>query len=139
MKASTGLCLRLLDGRVAMCQLPAGDSPPKWAWAGEVASITSTPHELSVVCSEKAVPQGVACQGGWRVLELEGPLDPNSIGLIALISSALAQAEIPICVISTCRTDYFLVRDEDLGRALQVLEGKGHRIKSSGGFTRSAS
>lgn len=84
-----------------------------------------------MVCSDKAVPSGVASQGGWRVLEVKGPLDLNSTGVIARLSSALAEASIPLCVISTYGTDYFLVKEEDLGRAIEVLEGRGHKIGSS--------
>lgn len=125
--------MRVLEGRFVICQLPPCKSIPGWAWAGELCCFTVTPKELSVVCSDKEVPSEVARQGGWRVLEVKGPLDPNSTGVIARLSSALAEASIPVCVISTYGTDYFLVRDEDLGRAIEVLEGRGNTVESSSG------
>lgn len=131
-KPGTGLSLKLLEGKFALCQLPPDDFIPGWAWAGELACVAATPQELSVLCAEKAAPSEVASQKGWRVLEVEGPLDPNTVGVIARISSALAEAAIPLCVISTYGTDYFLVKDEDLRRALEVLEGEGNKIRSSG-------
>ncbi|MEJ5377359.1 MAG: ACT domain-containing protein [bacterium] len=126
--SDTGLCMRLLEGNYAICQLCSGSSIPEWALGGQWASFTMSPRELSLVCLEERVPQGVICQRGWRVLELQGPVDPNSVGVISRISSALAEASIPLCVISAYETDYFLIRDEDLGRAMEVLEGKGSRI-----------
>lgn len=125
--------MRLLQGTFAICQLPPGESIPGWAWAGEFCCCTVTPQELSLVCSDEAVPPGVTSQAGWRALEVKGPLDPNSTGVIARLSSALAEASIPLCVISTYGTDYLMVRDQDLGKAIEVLEGRGNKVRSSSG------
>ena len=40
----------------------------------------------------------------------------------------LAEAELPIFVISTFESDYVLVRSSDLGRAADALEDAGHEF-----------
>ncbi len=136
MEFPRGLCMKLLDGKFAMCRLPPGSSIPDWAWKGRPASVTSTVEELSILCPEKEVPQGVNCQVGWRVLEVQGPLDPFSVGIIAGLSSALAEAGIPLCVVSTCLTDYFLIREQELEKALEVIQQKGGEIQRADCTTR---
>jgi len=55
-----------------------------------------------------------------------GPLDFSLTGVISSLVEPLAQAEVPIFLISTFESDYVLVRSSDLGRAADVLEEAGH-------------
>lgn len=122
------LCLRVLDVRLAVCRLGSEDDVPSWAASGEFVSITRTAHELSVVCSEEGVPSGVRAETGWRVLEVEGPLDFDVIGVLNSLAGPLARANISIFVLSTFDTDYVLVREGSLEEALEVLTTSGHTI-----------
>jgi hypothetical protein len=40
----------------------------------------------------------------------------------------LAEAEVPIFVLSTFETDYLLVRERDLERSVDALAGAGHSV-----------
>src|SRR5437868_1685642 len=62
--------LRLLPGNYAVCRLPADQVVPPWVAMGEFASITRTEEELSIVCSEGVVPEGVRGERGWRALRV---------------------------------------------------------------------
>jgi hypothetical protein len=55
----TKLTLTLLPDTLAICRLEMESEIPPWALTGGFSSITRTAEELSVVCSQEAVPVGV--------------------------------------------------------------------------------
>jgi hypothetical protein len=57
-----------------------------------------------------------------------GPLDFSLTGVITSLVQPLAQAKVPIFLISTFESDYVLVRSSDLGRAADALEDAGHEF-----------
>ena len=124
---AAGMDLTVLDEELAVCRLPSGDPLPAWM-AGPFISVTRTINELSVVCAAVSVPALVTADRGWRGLRVEGPLPFALVGLLATMSATLAAAEISVFVISTYDTDYILVKDVDLARAVVVLEAEGHEI-----------
>jgi len=124
------LRLRVLPGRLAVCRLPADVPPPDWATAGQLVSVTRTAGELSVVCPEEAVPAGVVHEAGFRALEVAGPLDFALTGIVAALAAPLAQAGVPIFVLSTYDTDYLLVREMSVEQACAALEGAGVSVVS---------
>ncbi len=123
------LKLSVLEGRLAVCRLDPGAEIPDWAIRDPFFSITRTVDELSVICPEQHVPPGVACEQGWRALKLEGPLDFESIGTLNAVAEPLADAEISILAIATYDTDYVLIKESELGRALAALSKREHRIQ----------
>ena len=122
------LSLSVLPGTLAICRLGPDDPVPDWAQAGDLISITRTSDELSVVCTEAAVPDNVKSDRGWRCLKVEGPLDLSLTGVLASLANPLAGARINIFAISTFDTDYLLVKAENLGCATEVLIQSGHRV-----------
>ena len=122
-----GLEIQVLPGEYAVWQLPADAPLPRIEGAGFL-SVTRTSDELSVVSPADSVPDGVPVETGFRCLAVAGPLGFDLTGVVAGLSTPLAEAEIPIFVVSTFDTDYLLVRSVDLERACGVLEEAGHRI-----------
>ena len=118
--------LRTLPDSYAVVRLEPGAELPDWVDAGPFRSVTRTDHEVSVVCRDRDVPEGESVDRGWTVLETMGPLDFSLTGVIAALVAPLAEAEIPIFVISTFESDYVLVRSSDLARAADALESAGH-------------
>ncbi len=55
-----------------------------------------------------------------------GPFDFSLTGVIASLVAPLAEAKVPIFLISTFESDYVLVRSSDLARAADALEDAGH-------------
>ncbi len=129
--SDVSLRLSVLEGRLAVCRLDAGAEVPTWATAGTPFSVTRTPEELSVVCPEESVPDGVRCERGWRALVLEGPMDFSLVGVLASVTRPLAEAGVSIFSISTYDTDYVLVREEALDGAVAALRGAGHEVRST--------
>ncbi len=118
--------LRTLPDSYALVRLHPGAELPEWVDIGPFRSVTRTEHEVSVVCRDHDVPEGESVDRGWTVLEAMGPLDFSLSGVVASLVVPLAEADLPILVISTFESDYVLVRSTDLGRAADTLEAAGH-------------
>jgi len=123
------LTVSLLPGRLAVCQLGPGDDVPPWASAGVIYSITRTGDELSIVCDEANVPDGVTCERGWRVFKLEGPFNFGLTGIMRAVADPLADAGVSIFTQSTYNTDYVMVKDEQVDQAVGALKESGHYVK----------
>jgi len=124
------LNLSLLPGTFMICRLGAESIIPDWANAGGLTSITRTSDELSIVCAEANVPEGVKSDRGWRCFKVEGPLDLSLTGVLASLANPLAEARINIFALSTFDTDYLLVKEDKASRAAEVLIQSGHRLTS---------
>ena len=120
--------LRTLPDSYAVVRLQPGSELPEWVDNGPFRSVTRTEHEVSVVCRDFDVPDGESVDRGWTVLETMGSLDFSLTGAISSLVEPLAQAEVPIFLISTFESDYVLVRSSDLARAADALEGAGHEF-----------
>ena len=119
------LRLRATPWRLAVCRLPADAPLPAWVFHAEAEfySLTRTPWELSVVCSEDDLPPSVHehVERGWRAFTIEGPLPFTLTGVVSGLTSPLAAAGIPVFVISTFDTDYLLVKAADFATASDLL------------------
>jgi uncharacterized protein len=121
--------LSVVPDKLAVCRLDSGDESDLKAATG-LFSVTRTAEELSVVCPEEDAPEGSEVSAGWRAFEVHGPIDHTATGVLASIASPLAEAEVPLFPLATFDTDYVLVRDSDLGRAVEALQAAGHRVES---------
>lgn len=122
------LSLAVLPGKLAVCRLPPEAPLPAWA-SGSFLCVTRTAEELSVVVAQERVPPGVECQREFRALRVEGKLDFSAVGILAALARPLAEAGISILAISTFDTDYVLVKQGELGRALAALRAAGHTVQ----------
>ena len=90
----------------------------------------STDEERSLVCPTELVPDNtIERNDGWRAFRIEGVLDFSLIGILSKISTCLAENGIGIFAISTFNTDYFLTKENDFSKAIEVLELAGYTIK----------
>jgi hypothetical protein len=123
------LTLIVVDGIFAVCRLEPDVPIPSWATEDDFFSITRTAHELSIVCPQAAVPEGVKCEQGWRCLRVAGTIPFSVVGVLASLMAPLAEAGISVFAISTFDTDYLFVKGEDLERAVDVLWRLGHTMQ----------
>lgn len=123
--------LTVEEGRLAICRLGAGDEVPGWATGASFFSVTRTQDELSVVCPEGDVPEGMRRETGWRAIKLEGPFDLSMVGILSSVLGPLAGAGAGIFAVSTFDTDYVLVREGQLDLAVATLREAGHMVDDS--------
>jgi hypothetical protein len=120
--------LLVVPGSFAVCKLAAGSPVPPWAMAGDLFSVTRTPEEVSLVCRQEAVPEGVACERDWGCLRVAGSLPFTLVGVLASLTGPLAKAGVGVFVFSTFDTDYLLVKEAQMRQALHALRAAGHAI-----------
>lgn len=121
---STPRVLTLLLQRFAVCRFAPDAALPVWVFHEHATlwSLTRTPHELSLVCPEEDLPPSIeTVERDWRAFALEGPIPFGTTGVIASLTGPLAQAEVPVFVLSTYDTDLLLVQQPHLARARAVL------------------
>lgn len=122
------LAMKLLQEKFGVCRLDKDELIPMWVRNSNFYSITKTMDELSIVCSQAAIPSDIKCEKDWRMLKVEGPLDFSLIGILSSISTILARQGISIFAISTYDTDYILVKDKDLVNAINALSNEKYEI-----------
>jgi hypothetical protein len=116
------LTLSVLPEKLGICHFAKNSYIPDWAKDISFCSITRTPDELSIVCSQDKIPGGVLFEEDWRTFRLEGCVDGMySVGIIASLSKPLAEAGISIFNISTYETNYLMVEDKNLQKATEIL------------------
>ena len=114
------MTLARVPGRFAVARLPPEAPIPPWA-TGTLTSITRTPDELSIVCDEEAVPNGVYAVRDFACIRVLGTIDFGVVGVLASMTHALAEAAVSVFVVSSFDTDYLLVRTNDYARAQKAL------------------
>lgn len=124
------LNLLLLKDKLSVCRLAPGEKVPACARSGgEFTSVTRTADELSVVCPEGAAPKGAKCESGWRIFKIEGPLDFALTGILVAVGKPLADAGVGIFAVSTYDTDYVMVKQQNVEKAVRALAAAGHHVK----------
>lgn len=95
----------------------------------EFVFVGKTDEELSLVCSTKSVPKNfIERDDNWRSFRIEGILDFSLIGILAKISSLLAEKKISIFAVSTYNTDYILIKKDKFDSAIQILSEAGYNF-----------
>lgn len=69
-------------------------------------------------------------EDGWRAFRIEGVLDFSLVGILAKISSLLAEEQIGIFAVSTFNTDYIFVKKENELKALSKLSQTGYKVRT---------
>jgi hypothetical protein len=123
--------LIVLPGEFAVCRLSPDAPIPAWAAGREFFSITRTADELSVVCLQDAVPEGVRSERDWHCLRVAGAMPFSVVGVLAALTAALADDGLSVFAVSTFDTDYLLVKSSDWLRALDALRSRGYSIHHS--------
>lgn len=124
------LNLLLLKDKLSVCRLAPSEKVPAWAMSGGgFTSVTRTADELSVVCPQGAAPKGTKCESGWRIFKIEGPLDFALTGILVAVGKPLADAGVSIFAVSTYDTDYVMVKEQNVEKAVRALAAAGHHVE----------
>ncbi|NLB44673.1 MAG: ACT domain-containing protein [Clostridiaceae bacterium] len=118
--------LMVIDKHFSICQVTSFEQVD---WSREFCFVAKTDQERSVVCETAHVPSGaITRDDNWRAIRVMGVLDFSLVGILAALAGILAEADIAIFALSTYNTDYILVKQHHLDRALDVLSARGHTI-----------
>ena len=112
---------------MAIARLEPRAPLPKWA-SGAFVTISRTPGELSIVCTQRDVPTEIVHEREKIALFIEGTVPMTAVGIIASLSRALADAKVPIFVIATYDTDWILIGADKFEAARGALESLGHNV-----------
>lgn len=93
--------------------------------------MTRTADELSIVCLADRVPLGVQAETGWRAFQLVGPVPFATTGVVSGLSVPLAAAKVGVFILSTFDTDYLLVKQDNLAKAVAALRGAGFDLQGT--------
>ena len=120
------MTLQILPQDFSICKLPDYsrlDMQAEYCFTGK------TDRENSLVCPREYIPDNASvCDHGWRAFRIAGTLDFSLVGILAGISSLLADSGIGIFAVSTFDTDYIFTKAENFERALDVLAGAGYAV-----------
>jgi hypothetical protein len=125
------LRLFIRDESLAIARLAADAEWPSWALACRFVSLARTEDELSIVCPTAVVPDVVEAAKGWRAMQVVGPLDLSLTGVLAGLTTILADRGIAVFAISTYETDLILVREASLGPATEALIAAGYEVRAA--------
>lgn len=120
--------LKILDNKLKVVKLKPNETVPEIVYKQEFYSITKTDEELSIVVNEDVNILSDIVEYNWKAIKIVGTLDFSLIGILSKISNILAQAEISIYALSTYNTDYILVKDDKLEKAIKVLEQNKYKF-----------
>lgn len=88
-----------------------------------------TDEETSLVCYSSSVPENVKeCENEWRAFRISGVLDFSLTGILAKLSTILADEQIGLFAVSTYNTDYILVKSFNLDKAIASLKNHGYGV-----------
>ena len=119
------------DEPLVVVRLGVGADVPTWASSGTLFSVTATAHETSLVCGARGVPRKVRQQGPFIAFAVEGTLDFSLTGVLAGLLVPLAEAAIPVFVVSTFDTDWLLVPADRAPAAAEAWRRSGHAVRGA--------
>lgn len=124
------LQLSIVENRFTIHRFPPDHDIPNQVYGSKFYSISRTEDELSIVCDSSTQMNSEKPESGWSCIKIAGVLDFSLTGVLADISSVLAEAEISIFAISTYDTDYILVKSEKLQPARKALLVSGYTFNN---------
>jgi hypothetical protein len=126
-----GLDLRVIETPLALCKLPSAADIPPWAAEAPFVIAVRTLEELTIVVSNRRVPDVTKASRNWRAVAVKGPIEHGETGVLLSLVAPLAEASVPVFSVSTYSTDYLLVPGDQLEAAIAALEGGGHTVDVS--------
>jgi hypothetical protein len=115
---------RLADGGYVFCTLPPDKVPH-----GLSPLCLFQEHEgTSLICTRADADQwGLHYDGTYRLITLTVHSSLAAVGLLAAVSTALAEAEIPCNAVSAFHHDHLFVPSRDACKALALIEELARR------------
>ena len=118
--------IKVIEPEFTICKI---DNLEGVDFSDEFVFISKTDEEVSLVCLTKAMPKNVLeYESGWRGFRIDGILDFALVGILAKITTLLANQQIGVFAVSTYNTDYVFVKNANLDIAIDTLHVNGYEI-----------
>ena len=125
---NNALTLQLLSQTFAIHSLSPDSTIPQEVFNAPVYFIAKTYDEISLVLPQEFTLDSEDIEKDWRALEVVGPLGFSLTGILSRISTILANDKISIFAISTFDTDYILVKENMIEKAINALQLNQYKI-----------
>lgn len=118
--------LQVFEGEYALVSLPSG-SALRLPEGGDLTVVIHDPVEITLIIEVERWQEMAAehpdatAQHGYRAIRLSQDFPLETVGVMAKLTGALAQAGVSIMAYSTFKTDVVIVRSWELAQALGVL------------------
>jgi hypothetical protein len=114
------MLLELLEKEYSVYKFGKKYSIKENIFESDFALIIKTKDEISIVAVSGSTEDYEKIESGWKILKVMGILDFSLIGIISKISTILANENIGIFVMSTYNTDYIMIKNENIEKAIKV-------------------
>jgi len=118
---SVKLVMEVLDDEFDIHRLGPNATVPRQICDESLYCVFRSDDELSLVCRSGLQLGAEKLEPGWAMLKVRGPLDLSLKGIMARLSTALAEASVAMFVLSSYDTDYVMVPVRDLTPACAAL------------------
>lgn len=122
------ITLRTIPGRYGIAKL-AQDAPvPGWSNGSGLSAVIRADDELTIVCLQERIPDGVTVEPNWRCLRSIGPFAFDASGIVLSIISPLSSQGVGVFVICTFDGEHILVAEQHWEQSLLLLKEAGHLL-----------
>jgi len=123
------LKIMMLEDKFSINKLPQFGEIPVIFTKGDMCFTSRTDDELTIICPEFMAPNNVQQQVGWRCLKVlsDGNIS-QEVGVLATITKPLADANIPVCCITSFSNVFVFMMEEHLVKAVHLLQQNGHEF-----------
>ena len=119
----------MLEDKFSINKLPQFGEIPVIFTKGDMCFTSRTDDELTIICPEFMAPNNVQQEIGWRCLKIMSAGNiSKEIGVLATVTQPLAEAGISLCCITTFSSVYIFLMEENLVKAVQLLQHAGHEF-----------
>ena len=119
----------MLEDKFSINKLPQFGEIPVIFTKGDMCFTARTEDELTIICPEFMAPNNVQQEIGWRCLKIMSTGNiSKEIGVLATVTQPLAEAGIPLSCITTFSSVYIFLMEENLVKAVQLLQHAGHEF-----------
>lgn len=118
--------IEVISGKFSICSI---DEMVEIDWTSPYTFVSKMEEERSLICFSKKVPKNILREdAGWRGFFVSDIEDTKTNRYLHAITKILADHQIAIHVATTFRSDYIFVPEDQLEKAIYVLERKGYII-----------
>ena len=122
------LNLRIVPGIYGIVRLGPEAPVPDWFNGPGLAAAIRASDELTLLCQQDRIPDGVKPDLNWRCFRSVGPFAFNATGIVLSLIQPLSRQGIGIFVVCTFDGEHILVADKEWNRSRLLLEEAGHNF-----------